>query len=168
MTDNSDQIPTATTEWTARRGDVRRATLSLLRQRVLWQRVLTFTVAVAAIVAAACVVSGSGWSRGLVIFVGAAVLYLALAVLMSLGAAWIQNRRVLRAGARWAAGGDDTRIRLDTPASTVIVSRSNIISVRPAGALTVLRVRPKQVLGIPTALFSDPALVDLVEKGLTR
>ena len=31
-----------------------------------------------------------------------------------------------------------------------------------AGALIVLRVRPKQVLGIPTALFADPALISLI------
>ncbi|WP_131827499.1 hypothetical protein [Mycobacterium syngnathidarum] len=33
----------------------------------------------------------------------------------------------------------------------------------PAGALIVLRVRPKQVLVIPTALFADPAPISLID-----
>ncbi|WKG02660.1 hypothetical protein [Mycolicibacterium sp. HK-90] len=163
MTGSVDQIPKATTEWTAQPGDARRATLSILRQPALWKRLLTFTTVVAAIAAAVCVVNGSGWAAGAAIFVGAAVVYAVFAVLVSLVCAYIPNRRVVRTGSRWAAGGDATRIRIDTPASTLVIDRSDIISVRPAGALVVLRVRPKQVLGIPTALFADPALENLID-----
>ena len=162
VTDSVDLIPKATTEWTAAPGDVRRATLSILRQPLMWKRVLTLTVGVAVIVAGWCIATGSGWWLGFEVFAGTAVLYTALAVVIGLLCAYLQNRRVLRAGTRWAAGGDETRIRLDTPACTMVISRSNIISVRPAGALIVLRIRPRQPLGIPTALFSDPALVGLV------
>lgn len=162
MTGSVDQIPKATTEWTAQPGDVRRATLSILRQPAMWKRLLTFTTVVAAIAAGVCVVDGSGWLVGLVIFAGAAGVYAAFAVAVSLLCAYIPNRRVLRTGSRWAAGGDETRIRIDTPATTLVIDRDNIISVRAAGALIVLRVRPKHVLGIPTALFADPALEGLV------
>lgn len=163
VTGSVDQMPKATTEWTARPGDARRATHSILRQPALWKRLLTVTTVVAAIAAAGCVVNGSGWVVGAAVFVGAAVVYAAFAVAVSLVCAYVQNRRVLRTGSRWASGGDETRIRLDTPASTLVIDRSNIISVRPAGALIVLRVRPKQVLGIPTALFADPALASLID-----
>jgi hypothetical protein len=163
VTGSVDQIPKATTEWTAQPGDVRRATLSILRQSALWKRLLTFTTVVAAIATAVCVVNGAGWLVGYVIFAGTAAVYAAFAVLVSLVCAYVPNRRVLRTGSRWAAGGDETRIRIDTPASTLVISRSNVISVRPAGALIVLRVRPKQVLGIPTALFADPALESLID-----
>lgn len=162
VTGSVDQIPKATTEWTAKPGDARRATLSILRQPALWKRLLTFTTVVAAIVAGVCVVNGSGWLVGSVIVAAAAVVYAAFAVVTSLVCAYVPNRRVLRTGSRWAAGGDESRIRIDTPASTLVIDRSNIISVRPAGALIVLRVRPKQVLGIPTALFADPALESLI------
>ncbi|OBB07643.1 hypothetical protein A5668_13745 [Mycolicibacterium fortuitum] len=162
VTGSVDQIPKATTEWTAQPGDARRATLSILRQPAMWKRLLTFTTVVAAIAAGVCVVNGSGWPVGLVIFAGAAGVYVAFAVAVSLVCAYIPNRRVLRTGSRWAAGGDETRIRIDTPATTLVIDRDNIISVRAAGALIVLRVRPKQVLGIPTALFADPALISLV------
>lgn len=162
VTGSVDQIPKATTEWIAQPGDVRRATLSILRQPAMWKRLLTFTTVVAAIAAGVCVVDGSGWLVGLVIFAGAAGVYAAFAVAVSLVCAYIPNRRVLRTGSRWAAGGDETRIRIDTPATTLVIDRDNIISVRAAGALIVLRVRPKQVLGIPTALFADPALEGLV------
>ncbi|MGV0740629.1 hypothetical protein ABQF35_30295 [Mycobacterium syngnathidarum] len=163
MTGSVDQIPKATTEWTAQPGDVRRATLSILRQPAMWKRLLTFTTVVAAIAAAVLVVNGSGWVVGAVVFVGAAVIYAAFAVSISLVCAYVPNRRVLRTGSRWAAGGDETRIRIDTPASTLVISRSNIISVRPAGALIVLRIHLKQALGVPTALFADPALEGLID-----
>lgn len=163
VTGSVDQMPKATTEWTARPGDARRATHSILRQPALWKRLLTVTTVVAAVAAAGCVVNGSGWVVGAAVFAGAAVVYAAFAVAVSLVCAYIQNRRVLRTGSRWASGGDETRIRIDTPASTLVIDRSNIISVRPAGALIVLRVRPKQVLGIPTALFADPALASLID-----
>lgn len=163
MTGSVDEIPKATTEWTAEPGDARRATLSILRQPALWKRLLTFTTVVAAIATAVCVVNGAGWLVGFVIFAGTTVVYAAFAVAVSLVCAYVQNRRVLRTGSRWAAGGDDTRIRIDTPATTLIIDRSNILSVRPAGALIVLRVRPKQVLGVPTALFADPALESLTD-----
>lgn len=163
VTGSVDQIPKATTEWTAQPGDARRATLSILRQPAMWKRLLTFTTVVAAIAAGVCVVNGSGWLVGLVIFAGVAGVYAAFAVAVSLVCAYIPNRRVLRTGSRWAAGGHETRIRIDTPATTLVIDRDNIISVRAAGALIVLRVRPKQVLGIPTALFADPALISLVD-----
>ncbi len=163
VTGSVDQIPKATTEWTAQAGDARRATLSILRQPAMWKRMLTFTTVVAAIAAGVCIVNGSGWLAGFVIFAGAAGVYAAFAVAVSLVCAYIPNRRVLRTGSRWAAGGDETRIRIDTPATTLVIDRDNIISVRAAGALIVLRVRPKQVLGIPTALFADPALEGLVD-----
>lgn len=162
VTGSVDQIPKATTEWTAKPGDARRATLSILRQPALWKRLLTFTTVVAAIAAGVCVLNGSGWLVGSVIVAAAAVVYAAFAVVTSLVCAYVPNRRVLRTGSRWAAGGDESRIRIDTPASTLVIDRSNIISVRPAGALIVLRVHPKQVLGIPTALFADPALESLI------
>lgn len=101
VTGSVDQIPKATTEWTAQPGDARRATLSILRQPALWKRLLTFTTVVAAIAATVCVVNGSGWLVGSVIFAGAAAVYAAFAVLVSLVCAYIPNRRVLRTGSRW-------------------------------------------------------------------
>ena len=162
VTDGVDQIPKATTQWTAQPGDVRRATLSILRQPAMWRRLLIFTVVVSAIATAVCAASGTRWTVALVIFAGVAAAYTTFGVLMSLLGAYVPNRRVLRPGARWAAGGDETHVRFDTPASTLLFARADIVSARPAGALVVLRVRPKQVLGIPTALFADPALRDLI------
>ncbi|MCV7067711.1 hypothetical protein H7H51_22125 [Mycolicibacterium farcinogenes] len=163
MTGSVDQIPKATTEWTAQPGDTRRATLSILRQPALWKRLLAFTTVVAAIAAGVCFVNGSGWLVG---------------------------RRGYSPGLAGAVRGVRGRgqpgVRLHpepaSPAHRIAVGRRRRRHphphrhpgdhpdhrprqhhlVRPAGALIVLRVRPKQVLGIPTALFADPALEGLI------
>ncbi|WP_079608092.1 hypothetical protein [Mycobacteroides abscessus] len=162
MTGDVDQIPAVTTEWFAQSGDVRRATLSILRQRGMWKRTLILTAVVAAIMAAFCIGTGSGWGLGLAVFAGTVLLYEALAVLMCMLAAYRQNRNTLRAGARWGVGSDYSRIRIDTPMSTIVIRRGDVVSARRAGALVVLKVRPKQAIGIPEVLFADPGLAGLV------
>ncbi|MDF3281354.1 hypothetical protein [Gordonia sp. N1V] len=125
---------------------------------------LSLTTVVAAIFAGACVISGSGWIVGTWIFAGAALAYMAFGIMASLVCVYIQNRRVLRPGSRWASGSDETRIRIDTPATTHVIDRSKILSARTTGALVILRVRPKVTLGLPTALFAEPALKNLLDR----
>ncbi|MCS3779520.1 hypothetical protein [Tsukamurella ocularis] len=167
MTDNADQIPAVTIEWTALPGDARRATLSVLRQRRFWVRSLVIGLVVGVIVAAVCIATGSGWHLGLLIG-GCFFLGLTLeVVLVCMFSAYRHNRKGLAAGARWAAGSDATRIRIENPLNTILLDRANVESVERNGALAVLTVRPKQRLGIPVALLPalrpDSATPDLID-----
>ncbi|AUN38767.1 LapA family protein [Tsukamurella tyrosinosolvens] len=165
--DNADRIPPITVEWVAQPGDLRRASLSVLRQRRFWVRSLVIGLVVGVIVAAVCIATGSGWPLGLLIG-GCFFLGLSLEILLiCLFAAWRQNRKVLRAGTRWAAGSDATRIRIDNRINTIIIARSDIEGFRRVGSLFVLQLPEGEVLAIPAALLestlTDPAFARLID-----
>lgn len=160
-------MPPITVEWVAQPGDVRRATLSALRQRRFWMRSLVIGMVVGVIVAAVCIATGSGWPLGLLIG-GCFFLGLSLEmILLCLFAAWRQNRKVLRAGTRWAAGSDAKRIRIENQINTIIIARENIEGFRRVGSLFVLRLREGEVFAIPVALLesilTDPDLARLID-----
>lgn len=160
-------MPPLTVEWVARPGDLRRATLSVLRQRRFWVRSFVIGLIVGVVVAAVCIATGSGWPLGLLIG-GCFFLGLSLEVLLlCLVAAWRQNRKVLRAGTRWAAGSDAQRIRIENRINTIIIARENIKGFRRVGSLFVLQLREGEVFAIPMALLdsilTDPDLARLID-----
>ncbi len=72
-------------------------------------------------------------------------------------AVYFQNRRVLAAGATWGAGTDDEFLRVDTPATTLLLRRDSIRSVTPVGGRLVLVKASPQSLGLlPAPLFAHP------------
>ncbi|MBS4102678.1 hypothetical protein [Tsukamurella paurometabola] len=165
--DDADRIPSITVEWVAQPGDLRRATLSVLRQRRFWVRSLVVGLVVGVVVGAVCIATGSGWPLGLLIG-GCFFLGLSLEMLLlCLFAAWRQNRKVLRAGTRWAAGSDATRIRIDNRINTIVIARENIEAFRRVGSLFVLQLREGEVVAIPVALLesvlTDPDLARLID-----
>lgn len=167
MTNQTEQIPAVTIEWIAQPGDVRRATLSVLRQRRFWLKALLIGLVVSVIAAVICIATGSGWLLGVSIggaFFAGLALELILVCLLS---GFLQNRKVLRAGARWAAGSDKARIRIDTPVLTMVIPRSNLESLIRSGDLVLLRLRPKQTMAVPAALLpgmlSDPGFAHLID-----
>ncbi|KXO94359.1 hypothetical protein AXK57_21125 [Tsukamurella pulmonis] len=157
-----DRIPDTTVEWVAGPGDARRATLSVIRSRRLWRRTLLLAVVVGLVAATICIATGSGWLLGAAIGGGFFALVAVELPIVALVCAWLQNRRVLRPGARWAAGSNATRIRIDSPVNTIVLERANLESVQPAWAMVLLTVRPAQHFAVPAPLFSglltDPGL----------
>ncbi|CAM3721453.1 hypothetical protein ACXYTP_20870 [Tsukamurella ocularis] len=149
-----DRIPATTVEWVAQPGDARRATLSVVRSRQLWRRTLILALVVGVLVAAVCIATGSGWLLGAAIGGGFFALIAVEMPLVALLCAWLQNRKVLWPGARWAAGSDATRIRIDNPVNTIVIERANLESVQPSWAMVLLTVRPNQRFAVPAALFS--------------
>ncbi|NMD57082.1 MULTISPECIES: hypothetical protein [Tsukamurella] len=122
---------------------------------------------VGVVVVAVCIATGSGWPLGLLIG-GCFFLGLSLEVLLlCLVAAWRQNRKVLRAGTRWAAGSDAQRIRIENRINTIIIARENIKGFRRVGSLFVLQLPEGEVFAIPMALLdsilTDPDLARLID-----
>lgn len=161
----NDAFPSATVEWVAQPGDARRMTLTLLRQRRLWQRALAIGLIVGAIVTAVCVATGSGWPLGLAIgggFFAGVTLEMMLVWLIS---AYRHNRIGLAPGARWALGADDARLRIDNPINTFFIERANIVAVERTRPMAVVVVHPKRRLGIPAELLdswiADPSSTNL-------
>lgn len=160
-------MPAVTVEWTAQPGDVRRATLSLLRQPRFWQRVAVIAMLIGAVLTGIYLLMGITWQDLVILVPGLMVFYVLLAIVLCMFGAYRQNAKVLRAGARWAAGSDATRVRIDNPVNTIILDRANIESIEHNGALVVLTVRPQQRMGIPVALHgalvTEPLPGDLID-----
>ncbi|GAB3133952.1 hypothetical protein GCM10027289_24730 [Tsukamurella serpentis] len=162
MTDDPNSIPPITAEWIARSADARAITLANLRRRSYWLRPLAVGGAVGVIAAVVCIIGGSGWILGLAIGGGFFALLTLEMLLLCLIGVHRGNRRLIFDGARWAAGSDRTRIRVDNPVTTVVVLRENVVSVQRFGAMVLLLLRYEQFLVVPGELF--PAL--LVDPGL--
>ena len=156
-TNGAGDPPPIQIEWTARQGDARRATLSSLAAPRLWSRTVGVAAVFATIFAAVCIATGSGWTLGLLIGVGVFLFCSVAWIGAALIAAYFQNRRMLAPGATWGAGADDEFLRVDTPASTVLLRRDSIRSVTPVGGqLVMLKASPKTVRLLPAALFAEP------------
>lgn len=153
-TPDPDRIPSVTAEWVAQPGDARRATLTILRSRQTWTRTLMITLGLGFFLAALFLIMGTTWWDLLILLAIFVPIYFVLIPLVSTLCAHLQNRKVLRAGSRWAAGSDATRIRIDNPVNTIIIERANIESVKPSWAMVLITVRPKQRYAVPAALFS--------------
>lgn len=151
-------IPETTIEWTAQKGDARRATLSSLKSGKVWLGVTAISFAAAAVVAA-IQEGGRGWAAVLTMFALLFVGYAALMLVLILVVVHLTNRRVLAAGARWASGVNDHALRIDTPAVTMLFSRSRIQSIRRTGTLTVLRTPPATSIAVPSILLPDTDLI---------
>lgn len=121
----------------------------------------------AAILAVIYLIMGITWFDLIVLVGGFAVATYVFATVVCLVAAYVQNRKVLRAGARWAAGSDKARIRIDTPVLTLVIPRSHVESLVRSGDLVFLRLRPKQTMAVPAALLpgmlSDPGFEHLID-----
>lgn len=69
----------------------------------------------------------------------------------------VQNRKILAPGATWGAGADDEFLRVDTPASTVLLRRDSIRSVTPVGGqLVLVKASPESIRLLPAPLFAQP------------
>ena len=156
-TNGAGTLPPIQIEWTARQGDARRATLTSLATPRLWARTVGIAAVFATIFAAVCIATGSGWSLGLLIGVSVFLVCSVAWIGAALIAAYFQNRRMLAPGAKWGAGADDEFLRVDSPASTVLLRRDSIRSVTPVGGqLVMLKASPKTVRLLPAALFAEP------------
>ncbi len=151
-------IPETTIEWTAQPGDARRATLSSLKSPKVWLGVTAIAFVTAAAVTAVQA-DGDRWNVALTLFGLLFVGYTTLAIGIILGVVHLTNRRVLAAGAQWASGVNDHAIRIDTPAVTMLFSRSGILSIRRTGTLTVLRTPPATSIAVPSVLLPDTDLI---------
>ncbi|MGV0904690.1 MULTISPECIES: hypothetical protein [Mycobacteriaceae] len=151
-------IPETTIEWTAQRGDARRATLSSLKSTKVWLGVTAIALVTAAVVT---VVQAKGdyWVAALTMFGILLIGYTALAIGIMLAVVHLTNRRVLAAGAQWASGINDHAIRIDTPAVTMLISRSGLRSIRRTGTLTVLRTPAAGSIAVPSILLPDTDLI---------
>ncbi|CAM3372789.1 YcxB-like protein [Tsukamurella hominis] len=147
-------MPAVTAEWIAQPGDARRATLTVLRSRRTWLRTLAITVGLGLFLAALFLIMGTTWWDLAILLAIFMPVYFLLIPLATAACAHLQNRKVLRAGSRWAAGSDATRIRIDNPVNTIVIERANIEAVEPSWAMVILTVRPKQRYAVPAALFS--------------
>lgn len=159
MSRNVYPIPETTIEWTARKGDARRATLSSLKSWKVWLGVATVSFVGTTLVTVA-EVGDSGWTVALTMFAILFVGYAALIIGVILFIVHLTNRRVLAAGAHWASGINDHAIRIDTPAVTILLPRSGIRSIRRTGSLTALRTQPASSIAVPSILIPSTDLIN--------
>lgn len=151
-------IPETSIEWTAQRGDARRATLSSVKSVKVWAGVAAIAL-VAAVVVTAIQAGGARWTVVLIMFGILLVGYTVLALGIILAVVHLTNRRVLAPGAPWASGVNEHSIRIDTPAATMLFSRSGLRSIRRTGTLTVLRTPSAGSIAVPSILLPDTALI---------
>lgn len=168
-TNESGDLPGIQVEWTARRGDARRATLATLAVPQIWRRAIGTAAVCAAIFAAVCIATGSGWSLGGLIGVGIFALFSVVSVVACLVGAHVQNRRILKAGATWRAGSDDEHLRVDTPVLTLLLRREGLQLSTPLGKHLVLvkAGSMKQGTLLPAALLVEP-VCSCTESGARR
>jgi len=62
------------------------------------------------------------------------------------------NRKVLFAGAKWSVGKNESFYRIDTPLTTIVIDRRNIVSEQRFGQLEVIELKKKSRLSVPAPL----------------